>query len=158
MYWRSMQQRWLSRSSLPMSKLPCRIRSYVQCCFRRHWLYERPYWKSYGLSRHVFFNERRLLSHQMPLLDMSEFRIESLYSYYLQSLCRLLLWKSDKYRLSKRNSGVITSKVCKDFPRESANTFAPSKVCIDFHSESPGRLSGRKYLQTLVESLCRLWR
>ena len=90
--------------------------------------------------------------------NLTEFRIESLYSYYLQSLCRLLLWKSDKYRLSKRNSGVITSKVCKDFPRESANTFAPSKVCIDFHSESPGRLSGRKYLQTLVESLCRLWR
>ena len=58
----------------------------------------------------------------------------------------------------KKNCIVITSKVCKDFPRESANTFAPSKVCIDFHSESPGRLSGRKYLQTLVESLCRLWR
>ena len=55
---------------------------------------------------------------------------KSTYSYYLQSLCRLLLWKSDKYRLSKRNSGVITSKVCKDFQRESANTFAPSKVCI----------------------------
>ena len=28
---------------------------------------------------------------------------------------------------------VITSKVCKDFPRESANTFAP-KVCQDFQN------------------------
>ena len=61
-------------------------------------------------------------------------------------------------RTFSRNSGVITTKVCKDFPRKSANTFAPSKVCMDFHSESPYRLSGRKYLQTLLESLWILWR
>ena len=45
---------------------------------------------------------------------------------------------------------VITSKVFADFRFESPIS--------KFHSESPGRLSGQKYLQTLVESLCRLLR
>ena len=60
---------------------------------------------------------------------------------------------------------VITSKVCKDFPRESANTFAPSKVCIDFHSAktldviTPEFRFESLYLSDFQsKSLQRLWR
>ena len=44
-----------------------------------------------------FLSDSRPQSAQIFFLKVfPEFGIESLYSYYLQSLCRLSLWKSDK--------------------------------------------------------------
>ena len=52
----------------------------------------------------------------------------------------------------KKLCRVITAKVCKDFRRESANTFAP-KVCKDFQNHEGAKVfadSRRKSLQTLA--------